>query len=203
MELSWFEIATSLALGIGLAAASGLRVFVPLLIAGLVLRFNLWSVPGDIALQNSWLASNTALICFGVATVAEVIAYKLPFLDHFLDVIGAPVAIAAGALLASTFLTGIDEPLVKYGLGIIAGAGAAGAVHAGSAVTRLASTKTTGGLGNPIVSLAELGASLFASIFAFIAPFLILMLLIVFLLVAFFLVKKLLRKQSQKSTNLS
>jgi hypothetical protein len=173
MELNYTEILVSLAIGIGLAAATGFRVFLPLFVAGLVLRFGIWTLPAEVVDANAWLASNAALVCFGVACIAEVLAYKIPFIDHGLDVIGAPLAMIAGAALASSFFTGFDAPVVKYGLGIIAGAGTAGVIHAGTALTRVASTKTTAGLGNPVFSLAELGASLVTTLLSFIVPLLI------------------------------
>jgi hypothetical protein len=161
---------TSLSLGIALAAATGMRIFLPLFLAGLVIRFEFFSLNPEVLASQSWLGSNTALLCFGFATITEALAYKIPILDHFLDVVGAPVALVAGSVLATSFLVGVDDPTLKYGLGIVAGAGTAGIVHGTSAVARVLSTKTTAGIANPVFSFTEFMGALVTSITAFIAP---------------------------------
>ncbi len=180
----------ALALGVMLAAAAGFRVFVPLLLTGVVLRLGLFPLPSAIAGGHSWLASNTALVCFGVATIVEVLAYKIPYLDHVLDLVGAPAALASGTALASTFLTGIEDPALRYGLGLLSGAGAAGLVHAGTATARLLSTKTTAGIANPVFSFAELIASVVTSLLALIVPALALIVFLAFGFYAYFFYRR-------------
>jgi len=176
MTADFVMVLSSLALGVGLAAAAGMRVFVPLLIAGLAIRFDLFPQSSG---ADAWLASTPALIALTVATIAEVAAYKVPFLDNILDAIGAPAALVAGVLLTSTFLIGVDDPFLRTVLTVIAGAGAAGTVHAGTAAARLLSTKTTGGLGNPVVAGGELAGSIVTSILAFIVPIVLATLILV------------------------
>ena len=154
----------------------------------------MFSVSPDISSSQAWLSSNGALICFGVATFIEAAAYKLPFVDNFLDVLGAPAALVAGSVLATTFLVGIDDPLLKYGLGIVAGAGTAGVVHGTTAVARAVSTKTTGGIANPIFSLSEIFGSLITSILAFLAPIITAVLVVFSLVVGLFVVRKIYRR---------
>ncbi|MCX6118331.1 MAG: DUF4126 domain-containing protein [Proteobacteria bacterium] len=163
-------VITSICLGIALAAATGMRIFLPLLLAGLAIRFEMFSISPETISGHGWLASVPALLCFGVATVIEALAYKMPYIDHLLDVIGAPAALIAGSVLATSFIVGIDDPLLKYGLGIVSGAGSAGVVHGATAIARVVSTKTTGGLGNPLFAVGELIGAFITSVLAFLAP---------------------------------
>ena len=164
------ETLISIFLGIGLAASAGFRVFVPLFILSLASNFN-W-IPVNEAW--SWLGDVPALLAFGVAMIFEISAYYIPFVDNLLDSIAIPlVAIAGTAVMVSTL---VDlNPLLTWGLAIIAGGGTASAIHSATAVTRLTSTTTTGGVGNPLVSTVETGtatvislASIFIPIIAFI-----------------------------------
>ena len=189
-------ILSSICLGIALSAASGMRIFLPLLLSGFVIRFGLFAVSPSVIESQAWLGSNAALICFGVATATEALAYKVPVLDHFLDVIGAPAALLAGAVLATTFLVGIDDPVLKYGLGIVAGAGSAGIVHGTTALARVASTKTTAGLGNPVLAVGELIGSFVTSILAFLMPILITVVFVFVTIALLFFAKKKLSSRS-------
>jgi hypothetical protein len=181
------DILLSIALGLGLAAATGLRVFLPLFLASVLAHFDV----GGIGLRENmaWLSSWPAMVALGVATVLELVAYYVPVLDHFLDAIAVPLATVAGTLVAmSTF---VDlPPMLGWGLAIIAGGGIAGLVSAGTATTRLASTGTTAGLGNPIVATAETAGSLVLSLLAWFLPLVGLALVILVLYGVFRLFKR-------------
>lgn len=170
------ELLLSLAVGIGLSAACGFRIFVPLLVAGIAARTGHL----DMAPGFEWMASNPALIAFGTATLLEIGAYYLPWLDNALDSVATPAAVVAGTLVTASLVADLG-PFLKWSLAVIAGGGAAGLIQAGTVVTRGLSTTTTGGLGNPVVATAELGGSALTAILAILAPFLALFLL--FLLV--------------------
>lgn len=161
------EMVLSIALGIGLAAACGLRVFLPLFIASVLAHFDV----GGVGLSDGfgWLAEWPAMIGLGVATVAELLAYYVPLVDHALDAIAVPLSALAGTVAAlSTF---IDlPPLLSWGLALIAGGGLAGLISAGTATTRLASTVKTAGLGNPVVATAETAGALVLSVLAWFLP---------------------------------
>ncbi len=172
-------------MGIGLAAATGLRIFIPLLVAGLALRFHL--IP---FIEASWLSSLPALVTFAVASVIEVISYKVPVLDHFLDAIGAPFAVGAGGILASQVITQASSPTYFTILSLIAGAGAAGLVHGTKSSLRLVSTKATLGTGNPIFSTIESFSALLASVTAIFIPILAGILLLGFLILVFAFVRR-------------
>jgi hypothetical protein len=158
-------IASSILLGIGLSASAGFRVFIPLLVAAIAGKF------GWLPLTEgfSWMASWPAIICFGTATAVEIVAYYIPVVDNFLDMITTPMAIMAGTLLATSVIP-VDSDLLKWTTGILLGGGAAGIVQTGTALLRLFSTKTTAGFGNPVVATTEHAAALGTSIFAIIAP---------------------------------
>lgn len=165
----------ALLIGIGLAAASGFRVFLPLLGLALAGRFGGVAVGEDF----SWLLATPALLALATATVLEIAGYYLPVVDNFLDALTTPMAIGAGTLATAAMLVGIDDPLVKWGLALVAGGGAAGVVQAGSVFARAASTATTGGLGNPLVSTLEWAGALIITVLALIAPVLVIIGLVV------------------------
>ncbi|MCC6316723.1 MAG: DUF4126 domain-containing protein [Gemmatimonadaceae bacterium] len=144
----------AITLGLGLATAAGLRVFVPLLGAGLAARFGLISLHDGFA----WLGEPLALVALGTAALLEVVAYHVPWLDHALDTVATPAALVSG-IMASAAVVADVPPLVRWAIAIIGGGGVAGVVQGLTVATRIKSTVATGGLGNPLVSTAEtLGA---------------------------------------------
>ena len=148
----------SIALGLGLAAATGFRIFVPLLVAGAAARFGYLPL-GD---GFQWLASTPALVMLGTAAVAETLAYYLPGVDHALDVIAGPAALVAGVVASAAVMTDIP-PAVMWPVAIIAGGGAAGLTKGSTALLRAKSAAATGGLANPLVATVEtVGATGFA-----------------------------------------
>jgi hypothetical protein len=157
----------SVLLGIGLSAACGFRIFVPFLLVGIAAR------TGHLTLGTnfSWMASTPALIALGVATVLEVGAYYVPWLDHLLDVVASPAAVVAGMIMTASVVTGLD-PMLKWTLALIAGGGIAGTVQALTVGTRKVSLLTTGGLGNPVVSTVELLGSVIMTVLAIALPLL-------------------------------
>lgn len=173
----------ALLVGIGLAAAAGLRVFLPLFGLALAALF------GDVSLspEMQWLASPEAVIALGAATLLEIGGYYFPLLDHLLDAVAAPCAVMAGTLATAALLTGFEEPGLKWALALIAGGGMAGLVQTGSMLTRVASTATTGGLANPVVATGEWLGSLLLTVLAMLAPLLGILLLVV---VAVWLIKR-------------
>jgi len=166
----------SIALGIGLAAATGFRIFVPLLFAGIAAR------AGWLPLNESfaWLESTAALLVLGTAAIAETLAYYIPGVDHVLDVIAGPAAVVAGIVASAAAMTDV-APALMWPLAIIAGGGIAGVTKSGSALVRAKTGVATAGLGNPVVSTAETAGATTLSILAIAVPFLCLV-LVAFLL---------------------
>jgi hypothetical protein len=168
------------AVGVGLSAACGFRVFVPLLVAGVAARAGVLTLtPGF-----EWLGTNPALAALGTATALEVVAYFVPWLDHLLDLIATPTAVVAGVLASAAVLTDLP-PVLRWGLAVIAGGGAAGLVQGASVLLRLKSAALTGGLGNPVVALFELAAALLTSVLAILLPLLAVALVLALCVLAF------------------
>ncbi len=146
------EIVPSLALGIGLAACAGLRAWLPLLLTGLLARFDYLTLGPSF----NFLTSNRALVLFGVATAIELLGDKFPAVDHALDAVGTLLRPAAGALLAaSVFWPEMNDPLTAIALGVVIGAPSALVPHAAKSALRAFSTAFTGGLATPVISLLE------------------------------------------------
>lgn len=155
----------SIALGIGLAAATGFRVFLPLLIAGLAARAGYVSLIDSL----SWLESTPALIALGTAAGLEALAFYIPGVDHILDVLAGPLAVVAGILVSASVM--VDLPAeVRWPIALIAGGGIAGVTKTTAAIVRAKSTALTGGLGNPVVSTTETAGAATISLLAIAAP---------------------------------
>lgn len=178
----------SVAIGLGLAAAAGFRVFVPLLALGLASRQGL--VP--LAPGFEWIASPPALIAFGTATVVEVLAYHVPFLDHLLDVIATPSAIVAGTIASAAVLTDLP-PVVKWSVAVLAGGGAAGLVQTATVLARVGSTTFTGGLGNVLFASFELFGAVGTVVLAIALPMVAFGLLLLLLVAAAVIVTRVAR----------
>jgi hypothetical protein len=159
------ETLLSVCVGVGLSAACGFRVFVPLLVMSIA------SVSGHLTLAHGfeWIGTYPAMLAFSVATVLEVAGYYIPWLDHLLDTIATPAAIVAGTVVTASAVTDMS-PFLKWTLAVIAGGGAAGLVQSATVVTRGASAVTTGGLANPLVSTLELAGAAVTSVLAIVVP---------------------------------
>jgi|SRR5918992_1674470 hypothetical protein len=149
---------------LGLSTAAGLNAYIPLLTVGLLSRYT-----DLIDLPASWdkLGDPLVLGIVGVVGLADFIGDKVPIVDHVLHVIGLAVAPVVGGLLALATATTFDiDPGLTVGLGVAA----ALATQLGRTAARPVSTATTGGGGNPVVSLAEDGVSGALSITALVWP---------------------------------
>lgn len=171
------ELVTALLLGIGLSASCGFRVFVPMLIASIAAR------AGFLPVNESfeWLASSAAIFCFGAATLSEIIAYYIPFVDNLLDTISTPLAVIAGTLLTASVLP-VDADLLKWVLGFIVGGGAAAVFQGATSLSRLSSTSLTAGVGNPVISTGENMAAIGLPIFSIAFPVLFGVLVLLFVI---------------------
>ena len=168
------ELIVAVAIGIGLSAACGFRVFVPMLAASIAAKSGIF--PLNEGFQ--WLAGWPALISFGTATVVEIMAYYIPFVDNLLDTITTPLAVGAGTLLLTSVLP-IDSDLLKWITGFIFGGGSAATIQGGTALTRLASSKLTAGIGNPVVATGEHAAAIGTSVLSLVMPLIIAAIVIV------------------------
>lgn len=192
LGLMTLETIISICLGIGLSASVGFRVFLPLFALSLAVYFNVWQL--NDAWQ--WIGSTTALITLGVATIVEIFAYFIPYVDNLLDTISVPLAALAGTAVMLSTVSDLS-PVVTWALAIIAGGGTAAAISGTSSATRITSTATTGGVANPIVSTIETGTSLVMSVVSIFLP----LLAFVFVLIVFFIIFKLYKKFSTSKPN--
>lgn len=179
------ETIISIFLGIGLAASVGFRVFLPLFALSLAAYFNVWELNDN----WQWIGSLAAVITLGVATLVEIFAYFIPWLDHLLDGFAVPLAAIAGTAVMVSTVANLD-PVVTWSLAIIAGGGTATVIKGASATSRLASTATTGGLGNPIVSTVETGTAFIVTAASIFAPLLAAVLVIIILIIIFRVYRK-------------
>ena len=121
------EMETLLALcaGLGLAAACGFRVFVPLLVMSIAVHGGHLQVSQGM----SWIGSTPALIAFSIATALEIGGYYVPWVDNFLDTVATPAAIVAGTIVTASMVTDVS-PFLRWTLAVIAGGGIAGGLGA-------------------------------------------------------------------------
>jgi hypothetical protein len=163
--MSNLDLALSVVLGVGLAAATGFRVFLPLLVAGGA------AYTGHLPLGENfaWLGTPAALLMLGTAAVAEIVAYYIPGVDNLLDTLATPGAFIAGTVVSAAVMTDLP-PMVKWTAAIIAGGGAASVTQAMTTAVRANSTVFTGGLGNPVIATLELIGSVLVSLLALAAP---------------------------------
>lgn len=167
------ETILSICLGLGLSAACGFRVFVPLFVTSAA------SMSGHLHLAHGfeWIGSYPAVVCFGVATVLEVIAYFIPWFDNLMDSLATPAAVVAGTILTASIVQDM-EPFMRWTTAVIAGGGVAGTVQGMTVLVRGSSSALSGGLANPILATIELGGSLIGSLLAVVAPILAILLVI-------------------------
>lgn len=187
------ETIFSILLGIGLAASVGFRIFVPLFALSIASYYKI--IPLNENWQ--WVGSSGAMIALGIATVVEIGAYLIPWLDNLLDTIAVPLAAFAGTAVMLSTAADLD-PVVTWSLAIIAGGGTATAIKASTSTARLTSSATTGGIANPIVSTVETGTSIVMSILAFVAP----VIAIIFVIIILWLIFKVFKwfKPSKKTS---
>ena len=193
--MSDLDLALSIALGVGLAAATGFRVFLPMLVVSVA------AYTGHLPLSENfaWLGTPGALIMLGVAALVEILAYYIPGVDNLLDVLATPAAVVAGTLVSAAVITDLP-PMLKWTTAIIAGGGLAGLTQGVTALLRAKSTVITAGVGNPVIATAELGGSLLVSLLALAAPLFALLVVFVFLWLAMRLIRRIARSANSSST---
>ena len=192
--MSNVDLAMSVVLGIGLAAATGFRLFLPLLILSGA------AYTGHVSLDESfaWLGTPAAIIMLGTAAIAEAAAFYIPGVDNLLDTLATPGAVVAGTVMSAAVMTDLP-PIVKWTAAVIAGGGVAGITQGFTAMLRAKSTVLTGGLGNSAIGTAELGGASLISLLALAAPLAALVVVVLFLSLAFRLYRRLARGAHRSS----
>lgn len=184
-NIPYLPYAISAFIGIGLAAATGFRVFLPMFAVSLA------SYMGWIPMNESfqWLSGLPTLITTGIATVVEILAYYIPFVDHLLDTMSIPLATVAGSVMFASQFAEIGT-FPQWALALIAGGGTAAAISSGFAGTRAASTATTGGLGNSVVATTETAGAGIMSVLALAAPIIAFIVAIILIITVVFFGRK-------------
>lgn len=186
------EIILGLCIGIGLSAACGFRVFVPLLVMSVASLMG-WFEPMT---GFEWLAMPSVSIALGIATFFEIGAYYVPWVDNLLDTIATPAALVAGTLTTMAVSTGEMSQFAGWASALIVGGGTATAVQMSTVAVRGLSTATTGGLANPVVSTGEWVSALVISILSFIVPVLV---VIVFVIALIWVVRWISRRKRENT----
>jgi Domain of unknown function (DUF4126) len=189
------DLALSIALGVGLAAAVGFRVFLPMLVLSVA------AFTGHLPLSSGfvWLGTPSAIVMLGVTAVLEILAYYIPGVDNLLDAIAAPAALIAGTVVSAAVMTDLP-PIVKWTTAVIAGGGAAGLTQGLTSLLRAKSTVMTGGLGNHVLATDEWGGALLVSLLALASPVIAVALVAIFCWFAIRLVRRLFRKDMPASS---
>ena len=189
------DLALSIALGVVLAAATGFRVFLPMLIVSGA------AYTGHLPLADSfaWLGTPSALTMLGVAALVEILAYYVPGVDNLLDSLATPAALVAGTIVSAAVMTDVP-PMAKWTAAVIAGGGVAGLTQGATAILRAKSTVLTGGIGNSVIATAELGGALLLTLLALAAPLAALAVVILFLWLAIRLLRHLFRGSYPSNT---
>lgn len=184
------ETILAVIVGIGLSAACGFRVFLPL--TGLSIA----SLSGHLTLapELAWIGTWTALIAFSTATILEIAAYYIPWLDNLMDSLMTPAAIIAGTIATASVVTDMS-PFLKWSLAIIAGGGTAAIVQGGTNAIRTISSGTTGGFANFSLSTIEITASFLLTIFAIFLP---LICLLIIICIYWIMIKRIIRSHPVK-----
>ena len=183
------ETILSIFLGIGLASASGFRVFLPLFALSLASYFGIWELNENWL----WIGSIPALITLGIATVSEIFGYYIPFIDNLLDTIATPLAAIAGTVVMASTLVDIS-PMMTWVLALIAGGGTASAMQGMTTITRLASSVKTAGIGNPVVSTAETGTAIGMSALSIFLPVVAIVVVVILFLLIYWVYRRFKRK---------
>ena len=187
------ELLTGIFTAFGLSASAGLNAYIPLLIVGLLARYTdllELNTPWD-TLSNPWII---LMLC--VLVIIEMLADKVPAVNHINDLIQTVIRPAAGAIAFAASANVVTD--VSPVLALAAGLLVAGTVHLTKAgVVRPAVTATTGGTGNVPVSIAEDVVSTVLSILAVVIPILIGTLLVV---VAAFIIWRIWGRMNRETT---
>ncbi|WP_151989243.1 DUF4126 domain-containing protein [Acinetobacter oleivorans] len=174
------ETILGLCIGVGLSAACGFRVFVPLLVMSIATMMG-WFEPSK---GFEWLAMPSVCLALAVATVCEVAAYYIPWVDNALDTVATPAAMIAGTLTTMAVSSGEMSQFAGWAAAIIVGGGTAGVVQMSTVAARGVSTATTGGLGNFVVSTGEWIGAILLSVSAMLVPALVAVVVLIAVILA-------------------
>ncbi|MCO6460618.1 MAG: DUF4126 domain-containing protein [Saprospiraceae bacterium] len=172
-------------LGIGLSAATGLRIFVPFFIISVIQYFDILPI-GE---TFHWLDNPYVMIALGIAVVIEILGYYIPIIDHTLDIIGAPLAFCAGVISMAAVMPEMPVYFDKI-LSLIVGGGTAVSINGLSGMMRLKTTATFFGMANSTYSTIENLMSFLFTVLAFLIPVLFGVGIILVVLLSYRIIRK-------------
>jgi len=166
--------------GTGLAASAGLNAYIPLLIMGLMARF---TDAIDLPSGWQWLSNGWVIAILALLLAVEVVADKVPMVDHVNDVVQTVVRPTAGGIVfgagSSSQTATVTDPGSFFSshqwVPIAAGVLIAFCVHGAKAATRPVVNATTAGFGAPVASTIEDFSSIVMSLLAILLPILVLL----------------------------
>jgi len=178
---------TTLGMAMGSAWMSGINLYATVVTLGLLQRFKLVALPGDLGLVSDWWVIGVA----GALYLIEFVADKIPAVDSVWDAIHTFIRVPAGAVLAASAFASFD-PSVRL-VAFLAGGGVALSSHGTKAATRLAANTSPEPVSNIVLSLLEDALTIGSAILMVFHPVVILVLVAIFVLLAIWLVPKIVR----------
>ena len=189
--MEFYNLIVSIFLAIGLSAACGFRIFVPPLSYGLLYKAGLVQL-GE---GWTWIGNDFVLAILALATVVEICAYFIPWIDNLLDTLATPTSILAGTILSASSLSDFP-PELQWILSLITGVSIAGGFQLVTLTIRGSSSVFTGGLMNPLFTIFEDLMSLVITLTMIISPILGILLII---FIAFFIRKLFLKLRKRRN----
>ena len=191
--------------GTGLAASAGLNAYIPLMVMGLLARY---TDVIDLPQGWSWLSNGWVLVILGVLLAVEMVADKVPIVDHANDVVQTVVRPTAGGLAfgagSGAQTVTVSNPGSFFGshqwVPVAAGVLIALCVHGVKATARPVVNVSTAGFGAPVVSTIEDFGSAAMSVLAILAPILVLVGIVLFVWLAVVVVRRRRRKRESASS---
>lgn len=173
----------------GLALASGIDAYIPLLAFSLSVRYlHLFKVNPNLAfITQDWF-----IIALIILAIANLFADKIPIVDHIWDAIHTVIRPVAGAIVAAA-ASGTDTSGAGFLIPVILGGTLAGMTHTTKTATRLASTATTVGIANIPLSIAENIMVIIATLLSLYAPIIMVVIVVIFVIIFLLIVPRLIR----------
>jgi hypothetical protein len=168
----------TIGLPMGLAMASGLNTYLPLLLLSVFARY---ASVVHVGPKFQWLVADETILVLSILVLTEILADKFPGLDHVWDFVHTLLRPVAGALAAGATIS--TDNMLETALAMLMGGSLASAAHAAKATVRLVSTTKSFGAANPVLSVVEDVTSLVASLLAVFAPWLMAVIGVLFLLI--------------------
>lgn len=159
-------------LGIGLSAAAGFRIFVPLLAVNLLANFSYVTL----AENFDWLSSTSATIALSLAVILEFISSVIPVVDNIVKLLATSLALVAGVILMASFMGGVD-PTFRWVISIVAGGGTATLAQIATTAVRGTVNFMTAGVGGIVVTIFEMILAILVTILSILMPILALVFL--------------------------